>query len=40
MDDKTYIRLIDPHTKGNGCHHQLAIFINKLPLIHLSDTDV
>ncbi|CAI8164767.1 MAG: Uncharacterised protein [Cryomorphaceae bacterium] len=29
MQYKANIRLIDTHTKGNGCHNDVAIFIEE-----------
>ena len=33
MGDKTHIRFIDAHAKGNGCHHNNAVFPEKTLLI-------
>ena len=32
MDDKTDIRLMNPHSKGHRCHHKMAFPMDKFML--------
>src|SRR5208282_3423386 len=40
MGDKAYIRLVDPHTKGNGCNNYDAVVSQKTLLVTLTRRSV